>query len=308
VKRRWIATLAALVTVAVLGQAAPAAAALDLEDYLEAAQEAEYTGRRIVVTVWDGTSEAAIYSVTHVPDMMIFGTTSEARVGSGKMAGPGQAVAVSEWSEIDLATRYRTTDPVSVERLGRAAELIEIWENGERRATVTFDAATKVPVATEVYDGRGELFRYSAMLEFDPAPRFTYPDLKGAEPDYDVLLPSGAELPAQVAGYERADVYAGPDDTLQVFYSDGLFAFSVFPLERGTTLSGFAAAATFEAAGERYRLIVNPQDVMVAWDAADATYLLIGDLPPDHLQRVLDELPDPQSDNLLKRLWRGLFG
>ena len=46
----------------------------------------------------------------------------------------------------------------------------------------------------------------------------------------------------------------------------------------------------------------------VQWSSDPYTYVLVGDLPPDHLQQVLSELPRPTSRNILSRIWQGLFG
>jgi hypothetical protein len=35
---------------------------------------------------------------------------------------------------------------------------------------------------------------------------------------------------------------------------------------------------------------------------------LVGDLPPDLHEAVLEELPRPETPGLFRRLWRSLFG
>ena len=59
---------------------------------------------------------------------------------------------------------------------------------------------------------------------------------------------------------------------------------------------------------ELYRRVVTPTSLWVHWDAPDHSYVLVGDLPPDHLTEVLAELPEPGRRNVLVRLWRRLFG
>ena len=80
---RRFAMLAGLVTATVLATAVPVAAE-DLDDYLREADQAEYAGRRIVVTMWDGESRAQIFEVVHAGDTMIV-NGGESVVGYGKL-------------------------------------------------------------------------------------------------------------------------------------------------------------------------------------------------------------------------------
>lgn len=287
------------------------ASATDLESYLEAAASAEYTGRRIIITVWDGESQAGIFGVTHVSNMTVIGTEDGGSlIGSGRVAdGTDDAVMVTAWSHYAASDRYTSSDPVGTMRLGRAAEMIEVFENGRVRARFTFDALTKVPLATEIYDGNGILFRYSAMLEFDPKPDLTYADMEAMGDVYDVMLPTEpSNLPKEAAGYVRADSYSGPDDTIQSFFTDGLFSFSLFEVDADSRLDRFDDAASLEMNGASYRRLVTPTEIWVTWRAGDVAFVLVGDLPPDHLERVVAELPEPSEPGLLTRLWRGIFG
>lgn len=295
---------------AVVIGAAPAAAT-DLEDYLEAAAAAEYTGRRIIITMWDGESQAGIYGVTHVSDMTVIGTgEGGSLVGSGKVAGGADdAVMVPEWSQYAANDRYTTTEPVATVRLGRVAEMVEVLEDGRLRARFTFDALTKVPLATEVFDGEGALFRYSAMLDFDPKPELSYADMEAMGDVYDVMFPvDGSSLPHDAAGYIRADTYAAPDDTVQSFYTDGLFSFSLFEVDAAARLERFEDATSVDLNDSSYRRFITPTEMWITWQVGDVSYVLVGDLPPDHLAEVLGALPEPSEPGLLKRLWRGIFG
>jgi hypothetical protein len=290
--------------------AAPASAT-DLEEYLEGAASAEYSGRRIIITMWDGESQAGIFGVTHASDMTVIGTGENGSlVGSGKVAGGvNDAVMVPEWSRYAANDRYTTTEPLTMIRLGRVAEMIEVMEAGGVRARFTFDALTKVPLATEIYDGSGQLFRYSAMLEFDPKPQLSYADMESIGDVYDVMLPiEGVSLPQDAAGYVRADTYSGPDETIHAFFTDGLFSFSLFEVDVAARLDRFEGAASVELNGTSYRRLVTPTEIWVTWKAGDVAYVLVGDLPPDHLERVVGDLPAPREPSLLSRLWRGIFG
>ncbi len=261
--------------------------------------------------MWDGESQAGIFGVTHVSNMTVIGTGDGGSVvGSGRVADAvDDAVMIREWSQYAAASRYTTTDPLRTIRLGRVAEMVEIIEDGFVRARFTFDALTKVPLATEIYDGNGALFRYSAMLEFDPKPDLSYADVEAMGDVYDVMLPvEVSTLPEQAAGYVRVDTYAAPDDTIQAFFTDGLFSFSLFEVDANARLERFDDAVSIELNDSSYRRLITPTEIWVTWQHGDVAYVLVGDLPPDHLTEVLKVLPEPSSPGLLTRLWRGIFG
>lgn len=300
---------AVAVSVSLIATALPVFAE-DLEDYLAEAGSAEYSGRRIVVTNWEGTSTVGVYEFAHAGGVaLIDDGTGEAMVGAGRMSNAGGGVILPEWSAATLADRYTTEDALAVTRLGRDAHVISVREDGAVRATIVFDDTTGAPLATEVYDGEGRLFRYTAMLDFDPSPVLVYSEMATTGYAYDVMTPdTEGALPAEVGDYVRADAYSGPDDARHTFYTDGLFSFSVFEIGGETTPSRFDDAADLDVNGASYALIVEPTDVWVSWSASGTTYVLVGDLPPDQLAEVLEDLPRPSRPGIFRRLWRGLFG
>ena len=295
-----------VVTTLIALPASPAAAFDTLEDYLAEAESAEYSGRRIVITSWQGDSEIGTFDVTHAGDVTM---SNQTQVSSGKVAAENAAVAVLDWSRSALAERYTVVEVGPVERLGRPAHALDVFENGVLRASIVFDDVTGAALLTEMYDGDGERFRFSAMLEFDDRPNLVYSQIGTAGRDYDLMIPvADSTLPSQAAGYTRIDSYSGEDAWLQAFYSDGLFSFSVFEAAGSISLHQFDEAGTFTAGDDDYALLVRPTEVWVTWQADGETYVLVGDLPPDHLEDILEVLPGPDHPGLFKRLWRGLFG
>jgi hypothetical protein len=312
IRRSVAVTLAAGVAMAsgaALAAEVPLAAPTDLELYLESAAAAEYSGRRIIITLYDGETQAGIYEVTHLSQMAMVGAGGEGSlIGSGRVSGDG-AVMIPEWSRYVTNDRYSSGTPVSTMRLGRPAELIEVFEAGRVRARFTFDALTRVPLATEIFDEDGALFRYSAMLEVNLNPDLSYAEMEAMGDSYDVMFPvEVTSLPHDAAGYVRADTYSGPDETVQAFFTDGLFSFSLFELDAGARLDRFEGAAMIQLNGSEYQRLFTPSELWVTWKSGDVVYLLVGDLPPDHLADVLSELPSPSEPGLLNRFWRGIFG
>ncbi len=309
---RRLATVGSLAALFLVAGAASAAAS-ELEDYLRDAGEAEFSGRQIVVTYWDADESAAgVYRVAQRDGMtMVESGGLELMVGGGKMEadhGGGDHVAMTEWSDWRLSDRYDVASDEQARRLGRPATVVTVVEDGEARLRMVFDDATGAPLLSEVYDGDGDLYRMVVMVEFDPeAPPMT----REARPlsEYQVVERSQpVGLPDQLAGYWRADTYAGPEATLQAFYTDGIFSFSLFRAEARLDDGPFADGAELDAAGNTYRRLLDPGAVRVFWNARTASFVLVGDLPPDHLEDVLATLPAPDRPNLLVRAWRGIFG
>jgi len=304
---RFVAGVAALVA---LGSAAPAFAD-DFDDLLEAAGEADYAGRQIVVTFFDDQTALDIVEIEHAGSMMmVTAEGSDSMIGAGRIsAGDGDGLTVSSWTSMQLSDRYEVGARNAVRRLGRSANSIEILEDGQRRMRFVFDETTGAPLVTEVFDGTGKLFRLTSMLEVDEIPHRIYSSPGHLSEEFEVLVPTATHsMPAGAAGYQLADVYAGPDDSMQGFYSDGLFSFSLFAVDGAATSERFVTATVVEVKGLKYRRLVSPGEIWVTWKSAGTTFVLVGDVPPDHLDAVLGELPKPGRRNLFSRLWSGLFG
>jgi hypothetical protein len=278
----------------------------DLDDYLDRAAQADYAGRRVVVTVWDGRSEAAVADIDHADGMvMISDAGREVMIGDGKMMGAGSSgVTFSAWSNGGSSARYVTGDELDVIRLGRPAHSVTVLEGDLVRAKIIFDAATWAPLATEIYDGEGRLFRLSTLTDFDPVPEKAYAALRDSATDtYDVMPRiEQSSLPVAVAGYERLDTYMAPDGVIHAFYGDGLFSFSIFVLPSDSAQPDLDGATSLDVDGDRYLVLVEPAETWVSWTHKEVGYVLVGDLPPDHLVRVLAALPNPQGRNLIERI------
>jgi hypothetical protein len=190
-------------------------------------------------------------------------------------------------------------------RQGREVQAVEIREGSLTRARMVIDIASGAPLITEVFDGTGQRFRYSALYEFSPWSQGT---TTPADPVFDVSVAAEGEPTSEVAGYVRADTYASPDDSLHSFYSDGLFSFSLFQFDGGAAVGEEGELTTFTSGGRDYERRITATEVYVTWQSSGSTYVLVGDLPPDHLEDVLDELPRPRRRGIFSRLWSGLFG
>lgn len=288
--------------------AAGSAVADDLADYLEGARDAIYSGERLVATSWDGVESIGIFEIQHHGGMASVGS---ATIGAGRMYLGGtqeNAMSFVRRSAPEVDSRYSVAHGEAAKHLGRAATVIEVMEAGSVRVRMVVDNSTSAPMATEVFDGDGELFRYSAMTEFsvwvDPA-MAAFDDR-----EYRMMLPlEDADLPIELAGYRLIDVYTAPRDGRQAFYTDGLFSFSVFTTRGRADWPKIANNEhAYTADGYDYLRVISPTSVTLLWNAPTTAIALVGDLPPDHLDEVLGELPLPGTDNWMKRMWRKVFG
>ena len=284
----------------------------DLSDYLEDAADAIYSGQRLVGTSWDGIESVGMVQIQHHGGLTSVGTESGlAMVGDGRMhlGGPDEAaIAFVLEARPDFGDRYSVTEGEATRHLGRPARILEVMEDGFVRIRVVVDDSTSAPVATEVYDADGGLFRYSSMVDFTVSVDPVMAQID--EREYRMMLPlDEAELPAVLAGYRLTDAYAGPQDGRQAFYTDGLFTFSVFTTSGRADWSAIAEdEQPYTTGGHDYLRVVTPTSVWVLWNAPSTSVAVVGDLPPDHLDEVLAELPHPGTDNWLRRMWRRVFG
>lgn len=287
------------------------AAATDLTDYLRDADEAVYSGRKIVITVWDGDAEYAILDIQHAMGVTVVDRYGgDVVVGAGKMrsvSGDG-AIQFVAWTEEALSSRYTVRPAASRPvHVGRDTIVVDVLEEGTTRTRFMFDADTHAPLVTEVFDGSGKLFRYSSMVEFSVG----VPDMPSSRGDatpYDVAIPvSDHPFPDAAGEYRFVDAYGAPDDTVQGFYSDGLFSFSLFEIEGRADIDAMVDGSPFTVGDSEYTIVVAPTESWVLWNAESSTYVLVGDLPPDHLEKVLVDLPAPIRWNWLQRLWHRLF-
>lgn len=302
-------TLATILTagVFVIAGALPAVADDGLDELLEGIEGSEFSGTQVIITTWDGVTEVSVVTIDHGSEVTIVdGGDGVAMLGQGRAmrSGGGNGAAVSDWTEV-ASQRYEFVMAGESIRQGRDVQRIEIREGALLRARMVLDLDSGAPLVTEVFDGEGRRFRYSAMLDFTPWSQGTAAPVA---PVFDVSVPAPGTTVSELAGYVRADTYAAPDDSLHSFFSDGLFSFSLFEFDGSATFGEDETLTAFEMAGREYQRRVTATDVYVTWQAAGATYVLVGDLPPDHLEDVLRELPRPRRKGFLSRLWGGLFG
>ena len=298
-----------LVTGLPVSASSPQLSAGDLEEYLLKVADADYAGTQLVITVFSGETKAGVVGVAHASSMLMVAESTVVGAGRVKVNNKG-SVLFPDWNHLGVSERYDTLRPVSTWHLGRRAESVSVMEGSLLRARIVFDKETGAPLATEVFTDTGAPFRQSWMFQFESTPpRDAYENAHDDAGEYTVMFPVSTEgLPLVLSGYRLADRYSGPDDVYQAFYSDGLFSFSLFELEGNVPLAQFDRPMTVEFGNAKYQVLVTPARMWVRWTVPDKTFVVVGDLPPSHLEGVLSELPRPRKRNFFARVWKGLFG
>lgn len=288
----------------------------DLVDDLDRASESEFAGRQLVVC-WG--AEGVVAQVADIEQSG--GMTRVVRADGSVVIGDGKMIEQYaggiRYLEMTPSTDWQLWDGYSVTSesngpamgmLGGETNLVEVREGDLVRARFTLDPVTAIPLTTQVYGGNGSLYRYSTMMELWAAPTGDMMDMDDMpEPEYRERAVA-VDVPARAGHYRAADSYVAPGG-VQVFFTDGLFRFSVFEVNRKSDGGGLDDAPKAEINGRGgYHRSYSPGSVSVFWRTADRAYVLVGDLPPDHLEDVLADLPEPGRANILKRAWRWVFG
>ncbi len=305
-----LAILGTLVVAAATLSVSPALAD-GLNEYLEEADQAVYSGRQVVGTTWGGVEAMGMVEVRHFGGMAMVGSgPAYTMIGQGKvnaLDSPDSALAYVPIARAPVNHAYDLAGGELSTRFGRTVKTIDIVENGVVRMRMVIDTATGATLGTEVFDADGNRFRFSNMVDFSPsaAGMEDYVD----DGEYRVMLPlDEAGVPDGAGRYRLIDAYPAPAEAEHGFYTDGLFRFSLFAFDGRHAVSNIENGHAWAVDGFEYVTVIKPAAVWVLWNAPDQTFALVGDLPPDHLEEVVADLPRPGQRNWFVRAWRRMFG
>ncbi len=291
---------------------APGALAADLSDLLEDAQRSTYTATRLTVSVWGDQTQLKRERVEHANGAeMVRIDETWSMVGNGRTIRMGDSPAgIAFMTEFDPITtdRYTIGEVTEITHMRRTCSLVQILEGSTVRAHMIVDNRTGAPLITYFNDDNGRTYRTVSLSEFSPHRTYEWPE-SGSDVAVEIIMHDDpAVVPEEVAGYRLVEVFPVPGGSEQGFYSDGLFSFSLFALDATTVVQGFEDPMTYVADGSIYDMVPSAEDIRIHWTDADNHYVLVGDLPPDHLHSVLGNLPEPDSDGMFKRFWQRIFG
>lgn len=304
--------LVAAFLVVALTVATPGANASGVEEVLDAAREATFNASRLTVSVWGGRTQVSDQWIEHWSGGEIVRTNSSwSAYGNGRamtMGESGAGFAFMSRQPLAMSDRYSIGDVSDVTHLRRECLRIEINEGDVRRAVLIVDKLTGAILRSDVYTDTGRIFRTTSLEDFKPYRVYAQPSDTRSIPLEVVMHADSYGLPEDIAGYSLVDVFPGPGESEQGFYSDGLFSFSLFTMSKQMKITGLDNPMAFVTGDGVYDMVPTAQDVRLNWTDTESNFVLVGDLPPDHARNVLAELPAPDAGSMFTRWWKRLFG
>lgn len=314
-KRALIVSL--LVLSVVVGQAIPALAA-DLGEYLERAAASEYSGEVFVICDTPNGTVAQFVEVTRSAGQLWVKTSgTEAVASNGELYqrasdGTVQATRIESATDWVVSSKYSVLEAGRARELERSVNVVSVMESDVERVRLHFDDVTGALLRSEVRNGDRTLYCSSSFVSFSEDPQSVDASVRQATPEtvevVDFSEIDDDVLPVQVSGFDRQDVYEGPEGSMVAYYSDGVFSFTVIASRKAVKIPELEDAPLAEIDGKKYQRHFDPGQVVYAWESKVGGYALIGDLPLDLQEAVLGDLPRPGRPGFFARLWRSWFG
>jgi hypothetical protein len=304
--RRLIAVVVVLVMVP-----ASAALAADLDEILEESKDASYSAEQVITCSTPDGVRNAVVELTQASGELHIGApvAPDVEVASGfgdwSLVRDGDVVSSAAVDDAGDTPDplYSVDDGTPTAYLGREATMYQMTADDVVRAELVVDAEAGALMRVVTFNADGSVFCERRFVTFDPDPPVTTQaePATGEEPSVGVQ----SDLPEELGGFERLDVYRDEEGILFGYYSDGFFSFAVF---QTPTLVTVEAGSKVTVGDGVYTRSFGPGQVTYAWETRDGAMALVGDLPPDMHEDVLEGLPAAQDPGLLRRLWRNLFG
>lgn len=196
-------------------------------------------------------------------------------------------------SEPDPTRKYRFVVTRAAMVAQRPATQVAIGRSGADgvRERLFFDDATGMLLRRDQLDANGRLVRRFAFVTMsDPQPLGTtktdeLPKVSTSSrqtaPRALAHVPDDLHAPKRIGkGYALAGIYAQPDGTVQLYYSDGLLGLSVFEREGELDWGALpAGGSTAELGGVKARIYGTAAGSAVVWEKDGVTYTCVTDAP-----------------------------
>jgi hypothetical protein len=291
---------------------ASAVLATDLDELLEESKDASYRAEQVITCSTPDGVRNAVVELSQARGELLIGApvAPDLEVASGfggwSLVRDGDVVSSATVDDAVGTPEplYSVDDGTPTDYLGREATMYQMTADGVVRAELVVDVEAGALMRVVTFNADGSVFCERRFVTFDPDP----PAVPDAESATDVE-PSEAgvesDLPESLGGFERLDVYRDEEGILFAYYSDGFFSFAVFQIPTPVTVDGGSKVTVGNGA---YTRSFGPGQVTYAWETRFGAMALVGDLPPDMHDEILEGLPAPQDPGLWRRLWRNLFG
>ncbi|MEX1037745.1 MAG: hypothetical protein WDZ96_02685 [Acidimicrobiia bacterium] len=288
------------------------AVAADLEELLEESRSASYSAEQLISCSTPDGARDALIELEQRGGEVRYGGMSEAgpRVWSGYGGwvvqsddSPVESAAVTGEESETVESIYVVEEREEVSYLGRMSTRYALLDGDLPRAELVVDRETGVLLSVTTFDGDGDSYCERRFVAYDPqAPDWPVIDPELAEP---LTVIDTSDFPSDLGGFALLDAYVDEAGLTFGYYSDGFFSFAVFESNVEIVLDG---GVEHIVDGNRYLRQFTPGQVTYTWPVQGGGMALIGDLPPDMHESVLEGLPSPYDAGFFRRLWRSLFG
>ena len=288
--------------------------ATDLDELLKRNHDASYVADLAISCSTPDGARDAVVRITQVEGLIVVGSTIDADLqvaaGAGGWSLSHQDGVVASALVDSVGSRqeplYVVEDMGERSVLGRDAMAYRLLRDGALRAELVFDEETGALVVATTFAADGTTYCQRRFISIDPEPESLAPvvvsdDVASLKSSVDIAT----ELPEQIEGFSRLDLYEDEDGFRFAYYSDGFFSFAVFETPTAVELPD---GVVVEGSDGAYTRSYTPGQVTYAWETRAGGLALIGDLPPDMHEAVLAGLPEPYDAGWLGRFWRRLFG
>lgn len=307
-------TLAVILAIASL--VVPSTLTGDLGNYMERSANARFSGEQLVTCETPDGPRDSIFEMAQDHGSVVAWSNDPSRPVAA--AAPGmtatisgdqvEAAAVEGTTSSDGSPLYDVGDQSELTYLGRPAIQVSVFRQDVERARLTVDSDTRAVVRVTTLSGDGTVYCDRRMVSFQsgasPVPASAPAlDLEKTAP----LDQAPSELPDAMDGFRLLDTYPLQDGTLS-YYSDGFFSLGVAVTDRPVDFTDGAQVADVPADEGQYRRSFDAGQVTVTWETSGSHLTVIGDLPPDLLDSVLEALPRPVRHGFFGRIWNRLFG
>ena len=214
---------------------------------------------------------------------------------------------------VDPSRKYTLAVTDGPRIAGRRCTVIEAGRGGHVSERFAVDDATGLLLRREQLDARGRVTRSVGFVQLgDATPASTTPSkaktprAEGPAPKAIKKSPSADVAPSRLGrGFTLAGRYRGSDGSIQLFYSDGIYAVSVFEQQGDLDRRGLPDdASPTDFAGRELDSYEIPSGTVVVWADADRVYTLVSDAPKRDLDAIVHDLPAPAESDTASEMTR----
>jgi sigma-E factor negative regulatory protein RseB len=292
-----------------------------LREAASACQGTSYSGEQVVLWWGQGETSSSVVEVWHQPGGVTLVQASGAQ-GSGARAGaedqdPDGILGLSDRLLALLESNYRVVYAGRGSADNRAALVVDVRRpGGALAARFWLDAATKLPLRREIFDGNARMISEDTFTRLDlgpgglggmPAPAAAPWTAQLDGPRLTALRAQGWPLPARMPGnlvlFAATQTSASSGQVVDVSYSDGLDVVSLF-VQRGELAQPMPGWRQIAVDG-RTVYSVNPDERTFAWSANGYVYTMIADAPMTTVRQVVTAMPGQAPLGFWQRIARG---